>query len=81
MIHSAASGGRACREDAHALYPQSEVAQDALDDLPVVDERDDAHFTGTFRLKPECTQPTQHPGTLRRKQTPYRGIPRTYGWS
>ena len=35
---------RACREDAHALFPQSEMAQDALDDLPVVYERDDAHF-------------------------------------
>ena len=45
MTHSSGSGGaRAGREDAHALFPQSEMAQDALDDLPVVYERDDAHF-------------------------------------
>ena len=42
---------RACREDAHALYRQSEMAEGVLNDLPVVDERDNAHFTGTFRTE------------------------------
>ena len=38
-----APGARA-QPFAHALFPQSEMAQDALDDLPVVYKRDDAHF-------------------------------------
>jgi|GEM_PF-3565282 len=31
----------------HPLLPQSEVAKDALDDLPVINERDNPHLVRT----------------------------------
>jgi hypothetical protein len=51
MTHSAGGGWGSRRRDAHALLPQSEMAQDALDDLPAVYERDDADYPDPFRQK------------------------------
>jgi len=34
-----------------ALRPQAEVAEDALDHLPVVDERHDTHLVGALRTE------------------------------
>ena len=38
-----------CRQDAHTLFPQAEMAQDTLDHLRVVDERNDTHRVSTSR--------------------------------
>ena len=36
---------------ANTLFPQAEMAQDTLDDCPIVDEGDNSHFAGAFRAQ------------------------------
>ncbi len=47
--------GERKNEDAQTLFPQSEMAQDALDGRLVVDESDDPYFAETFQADPSSS--------------------------
>ena len=44
MTRSAGGGWGSRRRDAHALLPQVEMAEDVLDQVAAVDERNDTHL-------------------------------------
>lgn len=45
------SGQTPCRRGAHTLLPQTEVAEDALNNLTVINERNNAHLFLAFRIQ------------------------------
>ena len=56
MALSATPGDALAEETRHPLVPHSERAKDALDDLPVINERDDPHFLLTLLTEQERMQ-------------------------